>query len=128
MQNVVVMISVENAKATSCMSKPVGHFSRDKNLIYWRLGDITLDGYAEGPSKLLARFTTEAEAKPGTVEARWEISGENAVGLGSGLGVRVVRDEGMDPFADDSVTGTTNGLHKEVPVTRKLVSGKYVAN
>ena len=131
LQNLVVMINVENAKATSCMSKPVGHFSKDKNLIYWRLGDVTLNGYAEAPSKLLARFTTEAEAKPGTVEARWEISGEDAVGLGSGLGVSVVsgvKDEGMDPFADESVTGTLIGLHKEVPVTRKLVSGKYVAN
>ena len=131
MQNVVVMINIEQTKAVSCMSKPMGHFSRDKNLIYWRLGDVTLDSYAEASPKLLARFSTEAEAKPGNVEARWEIGGEHAAGLGSGLGVSSIgglRDEGTDPFADEGAAGPTNGVYKAVPTIRKLVSGKYVAN
>ena len=147
LQNVVVAISIENAKALSCLSKPVGNFSREKSLIYWKLGDLTLDGYEEAPHKLLARFTTEGEAKPGKIEARWEIGGTSAAGLGSGLslsqgsgsGSGNAREDGVggDPFADETTTTTTTtatsangaaGAYKEVPVTRKLVSGVYVAN
>ena len=132
LQNVTVIISIEKAKASTCLSKPMGNFSKEKNLIYWKLGDITIDGYAEGPQKLLARFTTDSEAKAGNVEARWEISGEHAVGLGSGLGVsqKGVAEEGPDPFADDGTLGggVGIGVYKEVAVVRKVVSGKYVAN
>jgi hypothetical protein len=132
LQNVTVIISIENAKASTCLSKPTGTFSKEKNLIYWRLGDITIDAYAEGPQKLLARFTTEGEAKPGKAEARWEVNGEHAVGLGSGLGVsqKGVAEERTDPFADDGTLagGVGSGVYKEVAVARKMVSGKYVAN
>jgi hypothetical protein len=86
----------------------VGTFSKDKSLIYWKLGDITLDQYDSGPHKLLARFATESEAKPGNVEARWEVSGEHAAGIGSGLSMSHLdissegpREEGTDPFADE---------------------------
>jgi hypothetical protein len=133
LQNVAVIINIENTKAVTCLSKPQGNFSREKNLIYWRLGDITIDAYAEAPRKLLARFTTEGEAKPGIVEARWEISGEHASGLGSGLGVSQKgkgREDGSDPFADESISmaGVGSGVYKEVPVVRKLMSGKYIAH
>ena len=132
LQNVTVIINIDNAKASTCLSKPTGNFSKEKNLIYWRLGDITIDGYAEGPQKLLARFTTDGEAKAGKVEARWEINGEHAAGLGSGLGVsqKGAAEEGADPFADDGTTaaGVGSGVYKEVAVVRKVVSGKYVAN
>jgi len=131
LQNVTVIINIDKARASTCLSKPMGNFSKEKNLIYWRLGDITIDGYAEGPQKLLARFTTEGEAKPGNVEVRWEISGEHAVGLGSGLGVsqKGVADEGTDPFADDGTLtgGVGSGVYKDVAMVRKVVSGKYVA-
>ena len=135
LKNVTVAVTVENAKALSCQSKPVGIFAKDKSLIYWKLGDITLDAYAETPPKLLARFTTEGEAKAGSVEVKWEVSGVQASGLGSGLGLSATsagKDEGgSDPFADESAerpTTTTMPNWQEVPVTRRIISGKYVAN
>lgn len=131
LQNVVVMIQLEQGKALTCLSKPMGHFYKEKNTISWRLGNVTLDAYSDGPQKLLARFSTEGEAKPGSVEARWEINGEDhTAGLGSGLGVSqagAIREDGADPFADESITGGTGGLYKGVPIVRKIISGKYVA-
>ena len=132
LKNVVVVINLESTKASSCQSRPVGNFSKDKSLIYWRLGDISLNGYDEAPQKLLARFSTESEAKPGSVEARWEINGEPAAGLGSGLGLSQMstskEEGGTDPFADESTAASSPGLWKEVAVARKMVSGKYVAH
>lgn len=131
LKNVVVFINLDGTKTQGCQSKPVGSFSKEKSLIYWKLGDISLDGYAEGPQKLLARFSTETEGKPGSVEARWEISGEAAAGLGSGLGLSrpgAPKEEGSpDPFADESVAGSPIGAWKEVKVQRKIISGTYVA-
>lgn len=131
MKNVLVAVNLDSTRAQACQSKPVGNFSKEKSLIYWKLGDITLDGYAEGPQKLLARFNTEGEGKAGSVEARWEISGEAAAGLGSGLGLSrssTAREEGSpDPFADESAAASPVGGWKEVKVQRKIVSGTYVA-
>lgn len=111
------------------MSKPAGTFYKERSLIVWRLGDITLDGYAAGPQKLIARFNTDAEAKPGNVEMRWEISGDSASSLGSGLSIsQSSREEGgSDPFADEGHASTAAMSWKEVPVTRKIMSGKYTA-
>ncbi|KAI4208542.1 MAG: hypothetical protein LQ346_000052 [Caloplaca aetnensis] len=129
LKNVAVVINLDNTKTLSCQSKPVGNFSKEKSLIYWKLGDITLDGYAEAPQKLLARFSTESEGKPGSVEARWEISGEAAAGLGSGLGLSqsgtLKEEKSPDPFADESTAGSPIGAWKEVKVQRKIVSGSY---
>ncbi|KAI9875662.1 MAG: hypothetical protein M1830_008136 [Pleopsidium flavum] len=134
MKNVTIAITLEGARASSCQSKPVGTFSKEKSLIYWKLGDITLDQWASGPHKLLARFVTESEAKPGNVEARWEIVSEHAASLGSGLSIshldnssEVRREEGADPFADEGPASTPRMTWKEVPIIRKLNSGKYVA-
>ena len=134
-RNVVLAINIANTKAISCQSRPVGIFSKEKQLIYWKLGDLNLDAYEETPHKLLARFTTEGEAKSGEIEARWEISGEDALGLGSGLSLSQGRgtakeDGAADPFADESMATTVNGSggFKEVPVMRKMVSGRYIAN
>lgn len=132
MKNVVVVVNLDSTKAQACQSKPVGNFSKEKSLIYWRLGDITLDGYAEAPHKLIARFSTESEGKPGSVEGRWEITGDAAAGLGSGLGLScsgASKEEGShDPFADEGGAGSPTGAWKEVKVQRKLVSGTYKAN
>lgn len=131
LKNVVIMISIESSRALSCQSKPVGTFSKEKSMIYWKLGDIALDGYAAAPQKLLARFATESEAKAGSVEVRWEISGDDAMGLGSGLSLSQsgsAREEGADPFADEGAATSGSTFWKEVPLTRKLVSGKYMAS
>ena len=132
LKNVVVIIPVENAKALSCQSKPLGIFAKERSLVYWKLGDMTLDGYAEAPQKLLARFTTETEAKPSNVEVRWEISGEATAGLGSSLSLSQLtgskEEGGSDPFADESTTASAAGSWREVAVTRKIVSGRYIGN
>lgn len=129
MSNVMLGLTLEGAKATSCLSKPVGTFARDRNLIFWQLGDVTLTPGA-APTKLLARFATESEAKSGSVEARWEISGEHANGLGSALAVSVQSaggaSEGADPFADEDASGLV-AAWKEVKSVRKMVAGNYVA-
>lgn len=131
LKNLVVFIHVENAKALSCQSRPVGVFSKERSLIYWKLPDMTLDGYTEAPLKLVARFGTGSEAKAGNVEVRWEISGEAAAGLGSGLSLSQMssskEEGGSDPFADESTSTNATGTWKEVPVVRKLISGKYIA-
>lgn len=128
LRNVVVLINIEKSRALTCLSKPVGTFSKEKSMIYWKIGDISLDAYAEAPHKLLARFSTEAEAQPGTVEVRWEISGEHSMGLGSGLGLSILSGPagggGTDPFADE---GLGSDAWKAVGVARKLMSGKYVS-
>lgn len=123
LSNVVLALTLEGARAASCLSKPVGTFSREKNLIFWSLGDVTLTTGTD-PKKLLARFATEGEAKGGAVEARWEAVGE---GLGSGVGVSVKGENGgnvdsSDPFADEEANGW-----KEVRGVKKLASGHYVA-
>jgi hypothetical protein len=123
LSNVVLALTLEGARATSCLSKPVGTFSREKNLIFWSLGDVSLTTGAAA-NKLLARFVTETEATGGAVEARWEVSGE---GLGSGVGVSVKGENGgavdaSDPFADEDASGW-----KEVRGVKKLASGHYVA-
>lgn len=131
LKNVTVIVTIENAKTLSCLSKPIGTFSKERSMIYWKLGDVHLDDYAESPQKLLARFTTESEAKPGSVEVRWEISGEDAVGVGSGLSLSQVArsggDGGSDPFADQGTGVGSMGAWKEVAVIRKIGSGRYTA-
>ncbi|EMC95592.1 hypothetical protein BAUCODRAFT_148488 [Baudoinia panamericana UAMH 10762] len=134
LSNVMLALTLEGAKATTCLSKPVGVFSRERNSIVFQLGEVTLRPGA-APEKLLARFATESEAKGGSVEARWEIAGENAMGLGSGLAVSLQSQagggggagDGADPFADDEASGGLYQVWKGVPGVRKLTSGAYLA-
>ena len=121
--NVTLALTLEGAKAISCLSKPVGTFARERNLIFWQLNDITLRPNA-APEKLLARFATDSQASSGSVEARWEISGESARTLGSGLSVSSPGQSGAsDPFADESAGGGWRAM----PGVKKLVSGSYSA-
>ena len=137
LHEVVFIIHVEGTKPSSCQSKPVGNFSKEKSLIYWRVGEVKLSADT-APTKLLARFTTEEEAKPGNVEARWEISGEHATGIGSGLNVSQISPTSAapttsvpgpdaDPFADERAVPSPGFGWKEVPSMRRVVSGKYSA-
>ncbi|KAK6004675.1 hypothetical protein QM012_008537 [Aureobasidium pullulans] len=127
LQNVVLMLYLDpTSKATTCLSKPVGNFDKTKNLIYWQLGNITL---SSTPGKLLARFQTpEGEAKPGHIEAKWEVVGAD---LGTGLGISVKEEEETakeaDPFADESLATSEAGAWKRVAEVRKVVSGAYQA-
>lgn len=134
--NLVLVMRLEpGSKAKSCQSKPSGTFSRDKGLIYWRLGDVTFfkDQVAQ---TIRVRFLTEGEAKPGNVEARWEISDEQSLTLGSGLGVsmsaplnEVKQDGEADPFADtDENAPPASPAIGWKPVTsvKKIISGTYM--
>ena len=143
LKNVVLILRLEpGSRALSCQSKPVGTFSREKGLIYWRLGDVTL-GRDQPAQSLRARFFTEGEAKPGNCEARWEISGEQAKALGSGLSVSQMTSgeekkdsaekEEKDPFADADAEGEEAARPvtpvvgwKEVGGVKRIVSGTYV--
>ncbi|CAK3907415.1 Hypothetical predicted protein [Lecanosticta acicola] len=127
LSNVTIGLILEGAKATNCMTKPTGTFNREKNLVFWQLGDITLTPGA-APEKLLARFVTESEAKGGSIDAKWEIHGDGTPGIGSPIAVSMSGQgvgEGADPFADEGAPA--GGSWKGVPVVRKLTSGSYVA-
>jgi len=134
-RNLVLVIRLEpGSKALSCQSKPTGTFSRDKGLIYWRLGDVTLFKDSV-PQTLRARFVTEGQANPGNTEARWEISDEQSLSLGSGLGVSMStslvtkKDEVEDdPFADIDETAppTPTIGWKPVAAVKKISSGTYL--
>lgn len=134
LSNVIIVIKLAGVKASTCQSKPVGNFSKEKSLIYWRLGDLTLRS-DEVPKKLLARFMTESEATPGQVQARWEMTGgqNDPARLGSGLALSQMTSLGpspgtaADPFADESAAAGSNAGWKEVPTARRLVSGAYMA-
>ena len=124
LSHVVFAIALGGGRATACLSKPAGTFSRERGTIYWRVPEVTLHA-GSASEKLLARFTTEGEASPGKVDVRWEIVGQGA--LGSGLGVRIAKEGdsgGNDPFADDDNGGRT---WEEVAGERRLVSGTYTA-
>lgn len=131
LSGVALALTLDGAKASSCQSKPAGTFVREKNQIIWQLGDVVLTpGMAE--TKLLARFMTETEGKGGAVDAKWEIIGEHAQGLGSGLSVSMLDQksggtEGADPFADDEASSGLMAVWKGVQGMKKLVSGNYVA-
>ncbi|KAF1357842.1 hypothetical protein EJ07DRAFT_126753, partial [Lizonia empirigonia] len=133
-RNLVLVIRLEpGSRATSCQSKPAGTFSRDKGLIYWRLGDVTLS-IDQPAQSIRARFLTESEAKPGNTEARWEISGEQSLSLGSGLGVSLSapsdakQDVEADPFADeDNILAAAPTMQwKPVPSVKRITSGTYL--
>jgi hypothetical protein len=134
-RNLVLVIRLEpGSKALSCQSKPAGTFSRDKGLMYWRLGDVTLS--REQPAQSIrARFMTEGEAKPGNTEARWEISGEQSLSLGSGLGVSMSapgetkQEVEDDPFADAEESAAVGGLGvqwRPVASIKRIASGTYL--
>ncbi|KAF9695070.1 hypothetical protein EKO04_006752 [Ascochyta lentis] len=133
-RNLVLVIRLEpGSRATSCQSKPAGTFSRDKGLIYWRLGDVTLSRDQPAQS-IRARFLTEGEAKPGNTEARWEISGEQSLSLGSGLGVSLSApgeaklDVEADPFADEdnAPSAAPSVQWKPVASVKRITSGTYL--
>ncbi|KAL6883131.1 Muniscin C-terminal mu homology domain-containing protein [Trichoderma longibrachiatum] len=135
LHNVVFVVSYEG-RATGAQTKPTGTHLKDKHLVYWRLGDVTL---TDAVQKIVCRIVGAdgVEPQPGHVEARWEyaVTGNDAVGSG----ISISRLEASpskeavesDPFADENPASSNPSLVEQtwvdVPVTRKLVSGKYEA-
>jgi F-BAR domain only protein len=135
LSNVVLMVHLDPAaaKATNCKSMRGGIFARERSLVYWRLGELSL--VKDGPAHTLkARFFTDGEAKAGNVEARWEISNEHMVELGSGLSVSVLEQaqpgesESTDPFADEEEAPSAVPKWKDVRSLRRFRSGNYVSS
>ncbi|KAH7118930.1 Muniscin C-terminal mu homology domain-containing protein [Dendryphion nanum] len=135
LRNLILVLRLEpGSKAKSCQSKPPGTFSRDKGLIYWRLGDVTL--VKDQPAQTMrVRFLTEGEAKPGNSEARWEVTGDQSLSFGSGLGVSQVAPsetklEGeADPFADADENAPPPSpaiVWKPVASIKRISSGTYL--
>lgn len=150
LSNVVFVATYEGARASGAQTKPSGTHLKEKHLVYWRLGDITL---TEDWSKIICRVIGEqnAEPQPGHIEVRWDyvpataIEGAAPPVLGSDISIsRLVEGKGKepakagdgadeeDPFADDKgplspATINDSRTWVEVPLVRRLVSGKYEA-
>lgn len=140
LHNVVVFATYEGARASGAQTKPSGTHLKDKHLVYWRLGDITL---TSEPQKIVCRIigAEGAEPQPGHVEARWEYTpGLTATASLGGISVsRLEETKGKekeaivveDPFADSDnlMSPPLPSDHRwvDVPMVYKLVSGKYEA-
>ncbi|KAL1310801.1 hypothetical protein AAFC00_001042 [Neodothiora populina] len=132
---ILLHLGSDKAKATSCQSKPVGAFDRARHLIYWDFGgaNVTL---SRKPVKLLAKFvTSEGEARPGNIEAKWEMTVPSSSSSSDGLAVALKEDgaaaTAADPFADaDAESASNNGAQwKIVEGPRKVCAavGGYVS-
>lgn len=134
LKNVVISItldpSADAGRATSAMMAPQNGaaFKRKQGLVVWRLPELVV---SSGQQKLLARFvTTGPKARPGHVEAKWELPGTTASRLGvSSLRGAEMWKEASDPFADDGATPASPArMWIEVPTVRSLISGRYNAS
>jgi hypothetical protein len=125
----VVFVARYDGRATAAQTKPSGTHLKDKHLVYWRLGDVTL---TSDMHKIVCRVVGADGVcpTPGHVEARWEYIASGDAEVGSGISVSRLTDKGKgkeisddDPFADAGSANSQTWL--DVPVVRKLVGGKY---
>ncbi|KAH7313014.1 Muniscin C-terminal mu homology domain-containing protein [Rhexocercosporidium sp. MPI-PUGE-AT-0058] len=134
--NLVLVGIYQGARAIACQTKPTGTHLKEKSLVYWRLGDVTL---SQDWHKIICRVsgTEGAMPEPGHVEARWEINNPSNSPIGSGISISKFeqskgkgREENDDPFADATSPGlplTPLGTWTDIGMHKKLVSGKYEA-
>ena len=144
LHNVVLVATYEGARASGVQTKPAGTHLKEKHLVYWRLGDVTLTSESQ---KIVCRVigAEGAEPKPGHIEARWEYAAASAdpdgAAFASGISIsRLEETKGKgkeepaperDPFADEE-NPVSPGLAPdqrwgEVPLVKRLVSGRYEA-
>ncbi|CAN8101847.1 unnamed protein product [Discula destructiva] len=144
LRGVTFVATYEGARASGVQTKPTGVHLKEKHLVYWRLGDVTLQPGSDW-QKIICRIigAEKGEPKPGNIEARWEyITSSSPDEEGSHSGISISRrgeskgkekavedasgeDTEDDPFADESAAVAVNW--QEVPLVRKIVSGKYEA-
>lgn len=127
----VVFVATYSGRASGAQTKPSGTHVKDKHLVYWRLGDVTLTADTQ---KIVCRIlgADGVEPTPGHVEARWEYAApaETGAALASGISVSRLDDKGKgkakseDPFGDEA----DKQMWLDVPLVTKLVSGKYEGN
>ena len=130
----VVFVATYEGKASGAQTKPSGTHLKDKHLVYWRPGDLTVTPEVQ---KIVCRIVGAegTEPKPGHVEARWEYAVPANDAPGSGITFsRLVENKGKgkeissdDPFADEDNQAASQSSWVDVPLVRKLVSGKYEA-
>lgn len=129
----VVFIASYDGKSTGCQTKPTGTHLKDRHIVYWRLGDVTL---TSDPQKLVCRLMGAEGVAPtgGHVEARWAYTLPEGTVAGSGISIsRLEEDKGKgkevatedDPFADEDSAAPSGEKWLDVPMARKLVSGRY---
>ncbi|KAI6245026.1 Cytoskeletal protein syp1 [Erysiphe necator] len=124
--NLILIAHYANTPASSCQTKPSGTHLKDKNLVYWRLGDITLDGTKH---KAVARFsgTESVIPEPGHVEAKWELNASVEASLLStyknlgGDGVRIMRLLKSSDTAIEESTEEKEQMNEGDPFADKLV-------
>jgi F-BAR domain only protein len=142
LSNVIIIVHIDStaaAKIVRCQASHGGVYARERHIVYWRLNDVTLTH--DGPGQILkAKFITEGEPKPGNIEARWELTGEQLASVGSGISLSRMEGgdtasaatahegEEKDPFADESATPTPTVSWADVKAVKKLRSGTYVAS
>ncbi|KAK6211855.1 Suppressor of Profilin deletion [Pestalotiopsis sp. IQ-011] len=130
----LVFLATYDGKASGAQTKPSGTHLKDKHLVYWRLGDVTLDA-SQDWQKIVCRIIGEAgvEPKPSMVEARWEFTPEShavdeisisKLEESKGKEIEISDD---DPFADTGASDGGDGNWVNVPAVRRLVAGKYEA-
>lgn len=123
--NNVVIFATYEGRAGGAQTKPSGTHLKEKHLVYWRLGEVTL---SPDPQKIVCRVVGAegAELKPGHVEARWEYAPSAAAASVTGISVSSLSDDkgkgkeldAEDPFADEKGWG-------DVPISYRFVSGRY---
>ncbi|CRK43777.1 hypothetical protein BN1723_005827 [Verticillium longisporum] len=139
LHNVVFVVTYEGARASGAQTKPSGTHLKEKQLVYWRLPELTLTSEVH---KIVCRIVgaENGEPKPGHVEARWEYTPAEGTTLGSGISVsRLEESKGKgkevaaaedDPFADEELNSPALPADQrwvDVPLARKVVSGRYEA-
>lgn len=131
--NLVLVAIYQGTRGSACQTKPTGTHIKEKSLVYWRLGDVTLE---TKPHKVVARIvgTDGTAPEPGHIEARWEINSSAASTIGSGItlsrlepGKGKEKEPSDDPFADENPPITPTGNWIDIETHRKFVSGKYEA-
>jgi hypothetical protein len=128
--NLVLIAYYRGARATGCQTKPTGTHIKEKSLVYWRLGELTLN---QEWHKVICRFVGAESAvpEPSHIEAKWEVQSSLGHPLPSGISLSRLEagkgkdKEEIDPFADDSVSPAGNWV--EIETSKKLVGGKYEA-
>ncbi|EKD19655.1 uncharacterized protein L3040_002001 [Drepanopeziza brunnea f. sp. 'multigermtubi'] len=136
-KNVVLIAYYTGARATGCQSRPNGIHSAANSLIYWRLGDVTLDSTTQ---KVICKLSgvEGAMPEPGHLEIRWDMISPVDLPFSSGISISKLdlgegkeKVENDDPFADESIAGaspvTPESSWTVVPAMKKLASGKYEA-
>lgn len=133
LRNFIILAFSTGPHPIGCQTKPTGTQYKEKSLVVWRLGEITLTNESK---RLVCRLNgvTGAVPEPGHIEARWEIHNSSA----SGIGISRFEPKGKakeveidvdDPFADADATPPKSDLESgkwvEVETSNKLVGGKY---